>query len=361
MLVQTKLTSTPAVARLTQAWATLYTVDFTALPLSNQPALYLELIEANTTQGRALTGAKLKENLIRLQSELASIQTSSLYAYMSNVMHLNEVRQVAETAFQVYSLLVRLYQQDAIGFEWIPNPFQTAIQPSSSPKQESFETFARTLEPVLLQFQRQQQQTQDWRSIGFLTTQFNFCSQLLIHRLTPCERLLFDPYLRFVEEQVAHPWQRVCAAAENYETNGIIITMIEKMILLSPTIAQNAFQQILQQCQHTSRRGALSNPDIMHSCIRDFKMFQAYLWLCILEGNLEAVENELLDLCIRVLPSIGVKWELIQIWTQTLTNQLLHHLDVMERQIVWPYAIAIHQTFLNAKQKFDMPLAQSIV
>jgi hypothetical protein len=173
--------------------------------------------------------------------------------------------------------------------------------------------------------------------------------------------VLLEPYLRFVEEQVAQPWQRVCAAAVAYEVDHPLIAMVEQMMLRSTQIARAAFTTLVQQCpQHTSRRGALSHADIAHSCIRDLKMFQAYLWLCVLEGNLSAIEQELLDLCVQVLPSVGVKWELTKIWTQTLTDELLRHLDAMQQQMLQPYTSEMQQIFLNARDRLDTSLARSV-
>lgn len=72
--------------------------------------------------------------------------------------------------------------------------------------------------------------SKDWRSLGFITTQINFSNALLLEQLTPIEQILISPYLTFIEEQVALPWQRICAAAVNHD-------------LTSPAFAIDAAQQ----------------------------------------------------------------------------------------------------------------------
>ncbi len=122
-----------------------------------------------------------------------------------------------------------------------------------------------------------------------------------------------------------------------------VIDLVEKMIPLSQEIAEAAYHTLMRQLpRHRSRRGVLDQPGIAHSCVRDLKMFQAYLWLRVLEGNLVAVEQELLELCIRVLPSVGVKWELIKLWTQVLADEILRYLNPQEQQYIQPYIIKIH-------------------
>jgi hypothetical protein len=365
MLVPTTAVKCSSVDRLTRAWANLYAPDFQSLPLHSQPTLYAEVLSANRPEGRVATTQKLNEHLLKLQSEVASVQTSALYAYMQQVLHLRELRRLAEASFQVYKLLTVLYQQDAMGTASMIQQLQA--NPSledltiSEWGYRQMEWFAATLEPVLLEFQQEHRQTQDWRTLGFLTTQFNFCNQWLLRKLTPGEQVLFQPYLRFVEEQVAQPWQRVCAAAVTHEADSPIVAIVEQLMLQVDKIAQATHQRLIQICpNHRSRRGQLDHPDIVHSCTRDLKMFQSYLLLALLQGNLAVIETELLGLCIRVLPSVGTKWDLISIWVPTLADEMLHRLEPVQQDIVRPYTVKMQQLFLNAKDQLDTPLARGI-
>jgi hypothetical protein len=97
---------------------------------------------------------------------------------------------------------------------------------------------------------------------------------------------------------------------------------------MSQDIAQSVYNRALQTySHHRSRRGSLSDPDITASTLRDLNMFQAYLWLCILEGNMSAIEQELLPLCVAVFLSIGVKWELVEAMLQSLETEIHARVD----------------------------------
>lgn len=360
MLIPSTAVKTASVERLTRAWAKLYLPDFRSLPLKEQPVLLAELFKASSVAGRTRTIAKLNEQLIQFQSEVASVQTSALYAYMKNVMHLREVKQLAEASFQIYKQLVEFYRQDQLRLSAIVWQIQTD-RIEDLVHVPAIESLAEALEPLLLEFQRQHQRSQDWRNLGFLTTQFNFCNQWLTRKLTPSERCLTQPYLKFVEEQMSHPWQRVCAAAVGHSVGSPALAIVEKLMPLAQDIAETTYGQLLERCpEHHSRRGALSSPEVGHSCLRDLKMFQAYLWLCLLEGDLATVEQELLELCVQVMPSIGVKWELTAIWTETLKETLMLYLEPAQQQQVLPYIERMHQIFWNARPQFDTPLSRSI-
>jgi hypothetical protein len=98
-------------------------------------------------------------------------------------------------------------------------------------------------------------------------------------------------YLKFIEEQVCIPWQRLCAVAANHLPGSPTLIMIEHLLEMSPTIAQSVYSQARQSYpHHRSRRGSLSDSGITASTLRDLNMVQGYLWLCVLEGSMEAIE-----------------------------------------------------------------------
>ena len=74
-------------------------------------------------------------------------------------------------------------------------------------------------------------------------------------------------------------------------------------------IAKTVYRRAVKlYASHQSRRGKLSHPGVMASAIRDLEMMQGYLWLCVLENNFIAVEQELIPLCVLVFPSVQVTW-----------------------------------------------------
>jgi hypothetical protein len=222
----------------------------------------------------------------------------------------------------------------------------------------AIQEIAAAIEPMLLEFQQQHILSKDWRTIGFITTLLNFSNNLLLlsQKLTPQEQLLIHPYFKFVEEQVALPWQRVCIAAAKYQVDSPTFKLVEQLFPASGDIAQTVYSQLIQLLpNHQSRRGELTDPGITHSCLRDLEMFQAYLWLCILEESMAPIESELVDLCVMVLPGVQVKWEMIELWNKLLTAEIIARVTPSQRTLVQPYADRLQQAFIKQCERFTVP------
>lgn len=362
MLLISQAKKTPSVSQLVTSWARLYTPNLSALSFRQNPSLYTELVEAASPVGRAEVAAKLNHQLIEVTCQVASVQTNALYTYMQTAMDLREVRQLADSTALVYRALIDLYRQNALNTRFaellaIALRSEHGVSAQSTP---AIEQVANALEPYLLEFQEQHAHSKDYRTLGFLTTQFNFCNQLLLQKLTSVEQVLLGPYLKFVEEQIAHPWQRVCYAAAAYSCDHPIVSLVAALMPACEEIAQAIYWRLRQALPYCcSHRGRLSHPEVAHSCIRDLKMFQAYLWLCVLETTLLPVEQELLKSCVMVLPSIGVKWELVVTWTQIFADEMLSQVELSQQPYVLPYIEGIQQIFLNARTKLEAPLVRS--
>lgn len=348
MLISAHLTEVPAVERLVQLWAKRYTPDLSPLDLAYQPLLYGQLVQAATPDGRDATAAKLRESLVDLKCQLAAIQARSLYEYIPNIVDLREARHLTTFTFQVYVKLLKLYQQPAARASSAIDRLQIAqgTVPLTAWGIPDIAELAAALEPILLKFQQQHMASRDWRTLGFITTQLNFANKLLLHKLTPIEAVLISPYLKFVEEQVAVPWQRVCAAAAAHALNAPALALVEQIFPLSDTIAQLVYRQLVQQYpDYHSRRGKLSRPEVAHSCLRDLNMFQAYLWLCLLQGSLAPLEQELVPLCSMVMETMGVKWEVTARWNQFLMREILIHTNSDQRALLLPYTEGMERLF----------------
>jgi hypothetical protein len=353
VLKSTKLANTPSVNQLVRLWEKRYTPELS--PLIQDPSSYASLVEAVVPEGRALTAAKLRERLLRNNCQMAAIQTKALYAYLPNVLELNEARKITEYAFQVYQKLLEIYQQQSPIvasrterlLAVVDNPESVSLPSWRMPP---IEQLATAIEPVLLEFQEQHKASKDWRTLGFITTQLNFSNKLVLEALTPIEKALLNPYLKFVEEQVALPWQRVCAAAVKHELGSPALSLVMQMLPDSQEIAETTYRRFTQLLpNHHSRRGGLSNPGVTHSCLRDLNMFQAYLWLCVLEESMAAVEQELVGLCVMVMQSVEVKWEMIEQWTKVLTDEIMRRLNPEQKSLLLPYTQKIHQAFLEKR------------
>lgn len=123
------------------------------------------------------------------------------------------------------------------------------------------------------------------------------------------------------------------------------------MLPLASEISSTVYFQMLKLFpSHRNIRGGLSDPDVTHSSLRDLDMFQGYLWLCVLEANLKPVENELVPLCVMVLPSVGVKWDMTHKWLRLLLDEIESRVLPEDHPIVLKYIQGVESAFFAARQ-----------
>jgi hypothetical protein len=363
VLKTTKSSTTPSVQSLLKIWANRYTLDLLPLySVADQTSAYAALAIAASKKGRTLTTAKLSDRFLTVRCQMAGIKSYGLYAPQSDGLELNETYQLSRQGCLIYKKLLEIYQElpyytDSlveIPIDFAPknNFFHSSLASWGMP---SIDELAKTLEPVLLEFQKHHIDAKDWRTLGFITTLLNFSNEFIAKKLTLPEQILLKPYFQFVEEQVSLPWERVCAAAANHKLGSPTIALVEQMLPQSREIAQAVYQRLMRLLpEHQSRRGGLDDPGITHSCLRDLEMFQAYLWLCLLEGSMTAIKDELVGLCVMVMTGVKVKWEMTELWNKVLAEELLARISPDQALILLPYTEALQQTFLQQKQHFQI-------
>lgn len=361
MLVTVELVKNASVERLVKLWAKRYIPDLSVLCLQKSRLTVSELLEAASREGRAKTVAK-RQSIIQSNCDCAAIKTDVLFSYIPNIVNLSDSQRVAELVAQVYQKVLEIYQQQSPTpalLETIPqmgtanfsiDAFRSSVMPAL--ELPAVEQLAEALEPILLQLQRQHLSSPNRRTIGFLTTQLHLSTELVLNRLTLPEQLLLSPYFKFVEEQVCIPWQRVCAAAAKHHLCSPAFSLVEQLLPASQEIAQTVYRRAVQLYpNHRSRRGRLSEPKVMASSVRDIEMFQGYLWLCVLEGSMAAVEQELLPLCLMVFPSVDVKWELVEQLVPLLVEELQVRVKPFQMSLLQSYAQAMQELFSNLEMK----------
>lgn len=354
MLLPTNSSQSPSVELLVNFWAARYTVDMSSL--SQNPKLYGELIKAALPEARALTAAKLLNNVLLVTSKQAQEQAKSLYEYIPDILDSHSGLRITQFASLVYQKLLEVYQQQS-GI--LVAPLTRQMSAVSVAEQgplllwsiPNIENLANQLEQMLLKYQEQHVMVNDWRTVGFLTTLFNFSNKLLINQLTSVEKVLLCPYFKFVEEQVAIPWQRICAAAAKHQQGSEALTLVEQMFPMASEISSTVYCQLLQLFpEHRNRRGGLSDPDIAHSCLRDLDMFQGYLWLCVLEESLRPLQKELVPLCVMVMPSVGVEWKMIDKWKRLLTHEIESRVTPEHKPLLLSYTQGMEEEFFAARK-----------
>lgn len=346
MLKSSLFTETPATQKLVRLWANRY---LPRIPLSQYTqSLPLQLRQAATPEGRSQTAEKLRSSLVVLSCEFASLQAQDIHNYIPNVFDFNEARQISESATKVYLKLIDIYQKG-----WLekaaPASSSVALRqenPIYYWEPSAIIELANLLEPLLLEHQAQYVASKDWHAQGFLTTHFNFSNQVLLNRLTFPEQILIQPYFKFVEEQVALPWQRVCAAAAKYDSQDPRIQLLEEMLPIAEEIAQVVYNRLLQHFpKQESRRGKLNHPGVKHSCLRDLNMFQAYLWLCVLQKSLAPITEELAIVCMMVMQRVGVPLIMTAHWNEYLMDEIILRVGEARRPLVLTYAKGIQAAF----------------
>ncbi len=327
-----------------------------------------ELVEVSSRKGRAKTISKM-EHLIQTNCDRAGLKTNDLFSYIPNVVNLAEARRLADSAGPIYLKALEVFLQQS------PSTAALTALPlvaTSSSSRETLdlsnntltqwaqkaielpviEQLAMVLEPSILQLQEQHLVSKDLRTIGFISTQFHFTSELALKHLTLPEQILLSPYFKFIEEQTCIPWQRVCAAAAKHELSSRSLAVVKQMLPISQEIARTVYSYSVQLYPaHRSRRGGLSDPGVKASVLRDLDMFQSYLWLCVLEDSMAAVEQELIPLCVMVFPAIEVTWELVAQMTKLLMNELLVRVEPKYKLLVLPYTKMMQEMFSELEEK----------
>jgi hypothetical protein len=365
MLRNINLSANSSVDSLVQLWANRYLPDLTPLSSKSSQIDVSELFEVASSEGRAKTVAKLKR-LISINCECAGIKTNTLFSYIPNVVNLTESSRIAKFVTNVYEKTLFIYQQQSNSIiPMVVNSklFAETINCSTNvdaaikwamPALEmpAMEQLALELEPVLLELREQHISARDPRAIGFITTQFHFSTKLVLAKLTLPEQVLLNPYFKFIEEQVCIPLQRVCKAAAQHNLHSPELTIVQQLLPVCRDIATAVYNKAASLYhKHSSRRGGLTKPVVAESTMRDLEMFQVYLWLCVLEGNMAAIEQELLPLCIMVFPSVDVSWQLVEQMLQLLVDELMSRVLPQQNNLLLPYTQNMQQLFSNIEQK----------
>ncbi len=347
------------VSRLLNIWTQRYRPDFSDLGGSALSITVGEIDQSLSGSGRQTISAKLNHQAVMDACKLAAIRTKDLYAH-SEEWDPKEVINLANLTSPVYLRLIDLYQT---------HPPRLAVSPkqleSLSPEnlgiafQVNLMAWVDTLEPFLSEFRLRGMITDKWKTLGFMTTQVNFTNALLLQQLDPVEQTLIHPYFKFLEEQIVMPWQRLCAIAARYDLAAPEFGVVERMLPLATEISRVTHTHWVQAFPYYyGRRGRLEEPHVRHSSLRDFTMFQVYLWLSLLKGRAKVVETELVVLCRHVYGETGIPWEMTLKGTKLLVEKVLDCLVPHELQLVSPYTSAMVKAFTGSDNALlDTPQA----
>lgn len=153
----------------------------------------------------------------------------------------------------------------------------------------------------------------DARLIGFINLQCDYTGRALLAHLSNVEKLLFTTYLKVFHDYLSMPLQEMYAAAATHELTSPELRAIQRLLPISSQIARRVYKRVRDQHPgYASYSGRLNSEHVRTSSIRDVELFQIYLCLCLLEGNIRSIQAQLFPICVMLYPALSVKWELVQ-------------------------------------------------
>ncbi|MGV0026315.1 hypothetical protein [Phormidesmis priestleyi] len=193
---------------------------------------------------------------------------------------------------------------------------------------------------------RQKYTAEDPRTIGFVSMQFHHTGKILLDQLSPAEHVLFSPYLKVMDDHMYMPLREAYQAAANHDCNSPELLAVQNLLPLSSRIAQRVCDQTRRlNPGYQTYSGSLNSSDVRTSSLRDIEMFQVYLCLCALEGNVSSVQHQLFPLCVMLYPRLKVKWQMVQDMLQVIGWELYGQLSPADMTVLIPYLRTLSEMF----------------
>jgi hypothetical protein len=193
---------------------------------------------------------------------------------------------------------------------------------------------------------RQQVTAIDPRVIGFVAMQYHYTGTQLMELLPEGEQENFGNYVKMLDDHLYMPLQRAYQAAANHPPNSIPVQSARLLMSKMSYIAERVVDRVNQLYpRYRCYSGPLNSERIRTSSVRDVEMFQAYMWVCLLEGNLHALETELFPLCVMIYPRLNVSWELVSQMTHLLRKEIGACLSPEQAQYCEPFYEILRRMF----------------
>lgn len=329
----------PTIDPIDRCCLSRYVVSLDDIIQANPEFPVSQLIPQLSPLGRELLSVQVRRHL-KVNCELSGLEVHRLFAGTDQVMNLAKIRRLSVGVEAVYDAVLAFYARSAT-----PTHPEGVIA-TDVLSLETLVALREALQPALEGVRQVHLLDEDPRTIGFLTTQFHFANQAIGKRLKSWERSLLLPYFRFAEEQVCVPWLEISEATPRYASTSRELLLARQWIAVMDEIAQLTYEIGCRELlEFRSTRGGLEHPQVSASVKRDMMMFQGYLLLCFLEGNMDAIQNHLLPLCVMVFPAVGVSW----VWVDRMLRMLVSQIKVRFFPAQWgllaPYADHLLEIF----------------
>ena len=343
------------VESLAQQWAKKYVQNLQADSSITDSDKTLNLAEIVSQAGREKTTQKIRESL-RSVSAKAWNQTEALLSEQVKLHNIDPSSinpwEIAADSFSIYQKTLEVYTQKAT-----LRPLALVVQLAQAGNplyEQALEVYTEQVAPKELATvvgadigaMRKKYTSKDPRVIGFVSMQFHYTSQMLLEQLDPIERSLIAAYFKVIDDHLYMPLQRAYEAAAKHDYDSTVMSAVRKLLPVSTKIAKDICQKVIELYpNYRCLSGALSEPVVKISSIRDVEMFQVYLWVCALEGNIAAVQQELFPLCLMLYPRLNVQWDIVRQMLVLLKQEVETYLTPEQNHTLSPYTQALWQMF----------------
>jgi hypothetical protein len=193
---------------------------------------------------------------------------------------------------------------------------------------------------------RQKYTAEDPRIIGFISMQFHYSGQILLNLTPPVQQPSLSAYFKVIDDHLYMPLQRAYHAAAQHDYKAPQLQAVQQLLPLCSEIATKIAERVMELYpNYHSHAGRLSDTKIKISSARDIEMFQVYLWVCVLENNISAVQQELFPLCVMLYPRLKVRWELVRQLIHLLGTEIRSRLEPQHAAYFLPYHESLRAMF----------------
>ncbi|MCP6758234.1 MAG: hypothetical protein NHB32_05520 [Fischerella sp. CENA71] len=337
-----------AVSYLAQKWAKkyLHNLELNYLYENKQDAVSFKKVLSY--EGRKITSQKLM-NSLRTVSFQAWNKTEALLSEEIKRHRIDPKLinpwEITADSFGIYEQALHLYTQQisskkvAIQIPSFENIQQMEAQHCAS-------TQTATIISTNVGLLRQKYTQKDPRVIAFVSLQFHYTNLGLLQTLSPLEQIVLASYLKVIDDHLYMPLQRAYNAAAEHDFDSHSLKAVQQLLPVSTQIANKICQKIIDLYpRYYSRSGLLSEPLVRLSSLRDIEMFQVYLWVCSLEGSVNAIQQELFPVCAMLYPRLKVHWEIIRYMLHLLEQEISQHLNQKQANTLIPYLQVLWHMF----------------
>lgn len=188
--------------------------------------------------------------------------------------------------------------------------------------------------------------SEDPRVIGFASMQFHLSGKHLLANLPALERSRVSDYFKVVDDHLYMPLHRAYEAAARHDEDSLALAAVHCVLPDSSKIAEEVYNHTIRTYpDYQCYTGPLKDRDVRISSLRDIEMFQVYLWVCILEGSVSILQQELFPLCVMLYPTLGVNWELVRQLVHQVTQAFNARLNPKQVAMFKPYLQCLWDLF----------------